>query len=161
MRVGSAAPPGCRPDVPLRAPAPHAHRVDQGLVKPASADRPVADATKCAGTERPIVFLISNPTSRIVAMPADVIAWSGGKALVATGIPVPPVRYGGTTGQSSAITAAAVVEAAVVEGVATRKPSDPGQAARGITFGALDDETGMVDLIFSPPVWARCRRTLQ
>ncbi|NUP74852.1 MAG: NAD-dependent malic enzyme, partial [Sinomonas sp.] len=39
------------------------------------------------GTERPIIFPISNPTSRIEAMPADVIAWSRGKALVATGIP--------------------------------------------------------------------------
>ncbi|MET8720850.1 NAD-dependent malic enzyme [Streptomyces misionensis] len=51
------------------------------------------------GTERPIVFLLSNPTSRIEAMPADVIAWSGGKALVAAGIPVPPVEYDGTTYQ--------------------------------------------------------------
>ncbi|MGZ0199160.1 NAD-dependent malic enzyme [Streptomyces sp. RM1] len=51
------------------------------------------------GTERPIVFPLSNPTSRIEAMPADVIAWSGGKALVATGIPVPPVEYDGTTYQ--------------------------------------------------------------
>jgi malate dehydrogenase (oxaloacetate-decarboxylating) len=48
-----------------------------------------------AGVERPVVFPISNPTSRIEAMPADVIAWSKGKALVATGIPVPPVDYGG------------------------------------------------------------------
>src|SRR5215813_15314805 len=32
---------------------------------------------------------ISNPTSRIEAMPADIIAWSTGKALVATGIPLP------------------------------------------------------------------------
>jgi malic enzyme-like protein len=46
-----------------------------------------------AGVDRPIVFPISNPTSRIEAMPADVIAWSKGKALVATGIPVPPVDY--------------------------------------------------------------------
>jgi len=30
-------------------------------------------------------------------MPADVIAWSKGKALVATGIPVPPVEYEGVT----------------------------------------------------------------
>ncbi|MEU2305689.1 NAD-dependent malic enzyme [Streptomyces misionensis] len=51
------------------------------------------------GTERPIVFPLSNPTSRIEAMPADVIAWSGGKALVAAGIPVPPVEYDGTTYQ--------------------------------------------------------------
>src|SRR6266851_1961042 len=52
-----------------------------------------------AGAERPIVFPISNPTSRIEAMPADVIAWSKGQALVATGIPVAPVEYGGVTYQ--------------------------------------------------------------
>jgi len=50
-----------------------------------------------AAADRPIIFPISNPTSRIEAMPADVIAWSKGKALVATGIPVPPVEYGGVT----------------------------------------------------------------
>jgi malate dehydrogenase (oxaloacetate-decarboxylating) len=50
-----------------------------------------------AGVDRPIVFPISNPTSRIEAMPADVIAWSKGKALVAVGIPVAPVEYGGVT----------------------------------------------------------------
>src|SRR5207253_3600811 len=43
-----------------------------------------------AGTERPIIFPLSNPTSRIEAMPADVITWSKGRALVATGIPVDP-----------------------------------------------------------------------
>ena len=52
-----------------------------------------------AAVERPIVFPISNPTSRIEAMPADVIAWSSGKALVAVGIPVSPVEYQGVTYQ--------------------------------------------------------------
>ena len=51
--------------------------------------------TMSAAVERPIVFPISNPTSRIEAMPADVIAWSGGQALVAVGIPVEPVEYQG------------------------------------------------------------------
>ena len=51
----------------------------------------------CAGVDRPIVFPISNPTSKIEAMPADVIAWSQGQALVAVGIPVPPVDYDGLT----------------------------------------------------------------
>jgi malate dehydrogenase (oxaloacetate-decarboxylating) len=142
-----------------------------------------------AGTDRPIVFPISNPTSRIEAMPADVIVWSKGKALVATGIPVPPVRHDGVTYQigqannallypglglgtivsgasqvtpgmlraaaqavadqvdpsgpgasllppveklreSSAITAIAVVKAALDDGVATCKPVDIGEAVR-------------------------------
>jgi error-prone DNA polymerase len=32
--------------------------------------------------------------------------------------------------------------------------------AHGVAFGALEDETGMINLIFSPPVWERCQRTL-
>jgi malate dehydrogenase (oxaloacetate-decarboxylating) len=58
--------------------------------------REVVEAMSAAN-DRPIIFPISNPTSRIEAMPADVIAWSKGKALVATGIPVPPVDYDGVT----------------------------------------------------------------
>ncbi|MEU2339553.1 NAD-dependent malic enzyme [Streptomyces sp. NPDC013172] len=141
------------------------------------------------GTERPIILPLSNPTSRIEAMPADVIAWSKGKALVAVGIPVPPVEHDGVSYEiaqannallypglglgtvvsgaskvtdgmllaaaravadqvdvsapgasllppvedlrkSSAITAAAVVEAAVGDGVATSAPADPREAVR-------------------------------
>jgi malate dehydrogenase (oxaloacetate-decarboxylating) len=48
-----------------------------------------------ASTERPVIFPVSNPTSKIEAMPADIIAWSRGKALVATGLPIPPVDYAG------------------------------------------------------------------
>jgi malate dehydrogenase (oxaloacetate-decarboxylating) len=50
-----------------------------------------------ASTDRPLVFPISNPTEKIEAMPADVLDWSGGRALVATGIPVGPVENNGTT----------------------------------------------------------------
>ena len=56
--------------------------------------RQVAEAMS-AGTPRPVIFPISNPTSQIEAMPADIIAWSRGKALVATGLPIPPVDYQG------------------------------------------------------------------
>jgi malate dehydrogenase (oxaloacetate-decarboxylating) len=58
----------------------------------------------CAGVERPIILPLSNPTERIEAMPSDIIPWSGGKALVATGIPVSPVDYDGisyTIGQAN------------------------------------------------------------
>ena len=48
-----------------------------------------------SGTERPVIFPISNPTSQIEAMPADIITWSKGTALVATGLPIPPVDYAG------------------------------------------------------------------
>jgi malate dehydrogenase (oxaloacetate-decarboxylating) len=47
--------------------------------------------------ERPIIFPLSNPTERIEAMPSDLIAWTEGRGLVATGIPVPPVTYKGVT----------------------------------------------------------------
>ena len=50
-----------------------------------------------AKVDRPIILPLSNPTSRIEAMPADIIPWSKGKALVATGIPLPPVVYEGVT----------------------------------------------------------------
>ncbi len=48
-----------------------------------------------AGTARPIIFPLSNPTARIEATPEDLINWSAGKAIVATGSPFSPVQYNG------------------------------------------------------------------
>jgi malate dehydrogenase (oxaloacetate-decarboxylating) len=50
-----------------------------------------------ASTKRPLILPLSNPTSRMEAMPADVLAWSDGTALVATGTPVGPVEHNGTS----------------------------------------------------------------
>ncbi|GII25838.1 NAD-dependent malic enzyme [Planosporangium mesophilum] len=95
--------------------------------------------------ERPIIFPLSNPTERIEAMPDQLIAWTDGRGLIATGIPVQPVTYKGVThtiGQANnALLYPGLGLGAVVAGAA--------RISDGMLEAAAEAVAGLVDL--GPP----------
>nr|WP_300315086.1 NAD-dependent malic enzyme [Halomonas sp.] len=53
--------------------------------------------TMHAGCDKPLIMPLSNPTSRAEAQPEDILKWTNGEALVATGSPFAPVEINGRT----------------------------------------------------------------
>ena len=51
--------------------------------------------TMARNVQRPVIFPLSNPTERSEANPADLDAWTEGRALIATGSPFPPIKRNG------------------------------------------------------------------
>jgi malate dehydrogenase (oxaloacetate-decarboxylating) len=48
-------------------------------------------------TAKPVVLPLSNPTSKVEAIPEDILKWTNGNAIVATGSPFDPVELNGKT----------------------------------------------------------------
>jgi malate dehydrogenase (oxaloacetate-decarboxylating) len=96
-----------------------------------------------AHVERPVIMPLSNPTSKAEAVPADLIAWTDGRALVATGSPFDPVVH-----EDTAYRIAQANNALVFPGlglgvavVRARRVSDRMLAAAAAAVAGLSDAT--------------------
>jgi malate dehydrogenase (oxaloacetate-decarboxylating) len=105
-----------------------------------------------ATVDRPIILPLSNPTSKAEAVPEDLIRWTDGRALVATGSPFPPVSHGGRT-----YTIAQANNALVFPGlglgvavVRARRITDAMIAAAADAVAALADPTGPGGALLPP-----------
>src|SRR5204862_502384 len=86
--------------------------------------------------ERPMIFPYSNPTSRSECTAEQAYAWSGGRAVLASGSPFPPVRFGDNTfvpGQGNNVYIFPAIGMAVYATGARRVPDEMFiAAARGV-----------------------------
>jgi malate dehydrogenase (oxaloacetate-decarboxylating) len=96
-----------------------------------------------AHTERPVIMPLSNPTSKAEAVPADLLAWTDGRALVATGSPFDPVVHEDTTHRIAQANNALVFPGLGlgVAVVRARRVSDRMLAAAAEAVAGLSDAT--------------------
>jgi malate dehydrogenase (oxaloacetate-decarboxylating) len=96
-----------------------------------------------AHTARPVIMPLSNPTSRAEAHPEDLVRWTGGRALVATGSPFAPVSYDGRTYQIAQANNALIFPGLGlgVTVARARRVSDAMLSAAAAAVAALSDAT--------------------
>jgi len=106
------------------------------------------------GTPQPIVMPLSNPTANTEAIPADILAWTSGRALVATGSPFEPVTMPGgkrTIGQANNVhvfpgigLGAIVSETRVIPDIAFLRTAE--------TLAGLVSDESLADGSLYPPI---------
>jgi malate dehydrogenase (oxaloacetate-decarboxylating) len=106
-------------------------------------------------TDRPIIFPLSNPTSRAEAHPSELDQWTEGRALIATGSPFPPVRRNGaerSIAQCNNVYIFPAMGLAVTAAQATRVTDD----MMRIAAATLGDASPALDNPDSPllPAWS-------
>ena len=96
--------------------------------------------------ERPIVFALSNPTSKSECTAAEAYEWSGGRAIFASGSPFPPYSVGEQTFESSQANNAYIFPGVGLGAIAcgARRVTDEMFLAAART---LADSTGTADLV--------------
>jgi malate dehydrogenase (oxaloacetate-decarboxylating) len=96
-----------------------------------------------AHTDRPIIMPLSNPTSKCEALPEDLIAWTNGRVLTATGSPFPPVVHEGRTHQIAQANNALVFPGLGLGVIVAkaRRISDPMIAAAADAVAGISDAT--------------------
>jgi malate dehydrogenase (oxaloacetate-decarboxylating) len=104
--------------------------------------------------ERPILFPLSNPTANAEADPADLLRWTEGRALVATGSPFPEVTVGGRRQRVSQGNNAFVFPGIGLGALVAEAPAvtDGMFAAAANTLAALVDEDDLARGLVFPPM---------
>jgi malic enzyme len=106
-----------------------------------------------AVTEHPIVMPMSNPTSKTEAIPADILAWSEGRAIIGTGSPFAPVDFDGkrhVIGQANNVYIFPGMGLGVIVSKARKVTTRMFIAAAGALAATVDDELLARGALFPP-----------
>ena len=97
-----------------------------------------------AHVARPIILPLTNPTAQSEAVPGDLVRWTDGRALVATGSPFPPVTFGSVVYKIGQANNALVFPGIGLGAIVARaeRVSDSMLAAAAASVAALTDASG-------------------